>query len=144
MVKRVEVTDTILFVDCDNIPSECHYDITYNHILLYYHTQKDEPNFTQLTVGGNIVDYPGDGFIYLEICKGMYVFTQYLHLVNDMLTERLTPKRYFQCKNTPGLWYHKRIPIFFFLVVDESGVKYLSKWHSDHLIKYIMEFFPVS
>ena len=32
------------------------------------------------------------GFIYLEICKGKYGFTQYGSLANDLLTERLKPK----------------------------------------------------
>ena len=58
--KRVKVTDTIFFVDYDNIPSECRKDITYAHNMVDYCSQIDEPNRTQWTFGGNLIEYPGD------------------------------------------------------------------------------------
>ena len=35
--------------------------------------------------------------------------------------------------NTPGLWRHKWGPIQFYLIVDDFGVDYVGKQHSDNL-----------
>ncbi len=37
----------------------------------------------------------------------------------------------------PGLWYHVSRPISFTLVVNDFGVKYVEKEHTDHLIASI-------
>ena len=58
--KRVKGMDTIFFLEYNNIRSEHCKDITYGHIMVYYRLQKEEPNCTRLTVGGNCIDYPGD------------------------------------------------------------------------------------
>jgi hypothetical protein len=39
----------------------------------------------------------------------------------------------------PGLWRHEWRPITFTLVVDNFGVKYVGKEHTDHLIACIKE-----
>jgi hypothetical protein len=35
-------------------------DVTYGRICVDYCPQEKEPNRTRLTVGGNLIDYPGD------------------------------------------------------------------------------------
>jgi hypothetical protein len=55
-------------------------------------------------------------------------------LANKQLRRKLAPFGYQECKNTPGLWYHETRPITFTLVVDDFGVKYISKEDVDHLI----------
>ena len=42
------------------IPIDCRNDVTYDCIVVDYRPQKNEPNCTRLTVGGNIIDFPGD------------------------------------------------------------------------------------
>ena len=68
-----------------------------------------------------------NGFIYLEIFKGMYVLSQAGTLPKNLNTEYMDPKVYFQCKHTPGLWRHKWLPILFPLVVDDFGVNDVGK-----------------
>jgi hypothetical protein len=49
----------------------------------------------------------------------------------------LAPFGYYECINTPGLWYHISRPISFTLDVDDFGVKYVEQQHADHLIASI-------
>ncbi len=58
-------------------------------------------------------------------------------LANKWLRQKLAPFGYYECINTPGLWYHVSRPISFTLVVDEFGIKYVGKEHADHLITSI-------
>ena len=51
--------NTILLINYEDITSECRKYITYSCIVVRYRHQIDEPNRTQLTVGGNIIEYPG-------------------------------------------------------------------------------------
>jgi hypothetical protein len=64
-----------------------------------------------------------DGWVYIEIRKGMYGLKQAGLLVNQ-----LHPARH-----TPGLWLHKTRPVSFTLVVDDFAVKYVGKQHAEHL-----------
>ena len=58
-------------------------------------------------------------------------------LANKRLRRKLAPFGYYECVNTPGLWYHVSRPISFTLVVDDFGVKFVGKEHADHLIASI-------
>ena len=78
-----------------------------------------------------------NGYVYIEIQRGMYGLPQAGILANNQLTERLEPKGYYQCRYTPGLWRHKCRPILFSLAVDDFGIKYAGKEHADHLIASI-------
>ena len=39
------------------IPADC--TVTYARIVVDYRSQKDDPNRVRITVGGNLIDYPG-------------------------------------------------------------------------------------
>ena len=58
--KKFKGTVTIFFVDYNNISSEHQKNITYNRIVADYRPQKEDPNHTRLTVGGNFIEYCGD------------------------------------------------------------------------------------
>ena len=58
-------------------------------------------------------------------------------LANKCLQRKLAPFGYSKCVNTPGLWKHETRPISFTLVVDDFGVKYVSKNDVNHLIDSI-------
>ena len=92
----------------------------------------------------NMLPLVRNGFIYLDICKVVYGFPQVGCLSNYLLTKILSPKGYFQCTHTPGLWRHPLRPILFSLVLDNFVVKYVGKEHTDHLISSIGEFYPVA
>jgi hypothetical protein len=81
----------------------------------------------------NLLDIVHNGFIYMEIRRGMYGLPQAGIIANQLLTERLAPQGYYQCRQTPGLRRHKWRPVLFSLVMDDFGVKYVGKQHVDHL-----------
>jgi hypothetical protein len=74
-----------------------------------------------------------DGWVYIEIRKGMYVLKQAGLLANQLLQTRLAPFKYYPACHTSGLWLHKTRPISFTLVVDDFAVKYVGKQHAEHL-----------
>jgi len=207
MPGRVTGTETIFFIHKNEVPTNRWKDITYGRICCNYREQKAEKNRMRLTVGGNLINYPGDcgtptadmltvklllnnvistpyakfmtidiknfylntpmprfeymkmklsdypedvilqyglrekvssdGYIYIEVRKGMYGLPQAGLLAQQLLEERLNKHGYFQSKFTPGLWTHKWRPICFSLVVDDFGVKYVGKEHAEHLVSAI-------
>jgi hypothetical protein len=64
-----------------------------------------------------------DGWVYIEIRKGMYGLKQARILANQLLQTHLAPFGYYPARHTPGLWLHKTRPISFTLVVDDFAVK---------------------
>jgi hypothetical protein len=79
-----------------------------------------------------------DGWVYIEIRKGVYVLKQAGLLANQLLKKRLAPFGYYPDRHTSGVWLHKTRPIAFSLVVDEFAVKYVGKQHADHLRNAIL------
>ena len=57
---RIKGTNIIYFTDYVLIPKDRLSDITYGKIVVDYRPHKTEPSCTRLTVGGNLIDYPGD------------------------------------------------------------------------------------
>ena len=57
---RIKGTNTIYFIDYTLIPNDPRGDITYGRIAVDYRPHKTEANRTRLTVGGNLINYPGD------------------------------------------------------------------------------------
>ena len=57
---RIKGTNLIYFIDYALIPKDRRSDITYGRIVVDYHLHITEPNRTRLTVGGNLINYPGD------------------------------------------------------------------------------------
>jgi hypothetical protein len=74
-----------------------------------------------------------DGWVYIEIRKGIYGLKQAGLLANQLLQTRLAPFGYYPARHTPGLWLHKTRHISFTLVVDDFPVKYIGKRHAEHL-----------
>jgi hypothetical protein len=67
-----------------------------------------------------------DGWVYIEIRKGVYSLNQSGLLTNQLLQTRLAPFGYYPARHTPGLWLHETRPISF-------TVKYVDKHHAEHL-----------
>jgi hypothetical protein len=74
-----------------------------------------------------------DGWVYIEIRKGMYGLKQAVLLANQLLQTRLAPFGYYPARHTPGLWLHKTRTITFSLILDDFAIKYVGKQHADHL-----------
>jgi hypothetical protein len=48
-----------------------------------------------------------DGWVYIEIRKGMYGLKQAGLLANQLLQTRLATFAYYPARHTPGLWLHQ-------------------------------------
>ena len=57
---RVKATDTIKFIHKCEIPANQLKDVTYIKFVCQVRTEKDEPNRTRATFGGNLIHYPDD------------------------------------------------------------------------------------
>jgi hypothetical protein len=75
-----------------------------------------------------------DGWVFMEIRKGMPGLKQAGRITNDRLTSNLAKFGYRPVKRTPSLWCHDSRPVAFSLVVDDFGVKYVGKEHALHLL----------
>jgi hypothetical protein len=85
-----------------------------------------------------------EGYVYVEIQKGMYGLPQAGILAQELLEKRLNEHGYSQSKAVPGLWTHKTRPILFTLVVDDFRVKYVGKEHAMHLISILKQHYEIS
>jgi hypothetical protein len=172
---REKGANTILFIPHSQIPQDRRKDVTYGRICVDHRPQKKKAKRTRITVGGNLIDFPGDvstptadpttaklvithsfsttnakymcggiknfylgtpmeryeymrlplailpqeiidaykldgishnGNVYLEVHRGMYGLPQAGIIANQLLTKRLQPHGYYQCRHTPGLWRH--------------------------------------
>ena len=68
-----------------------------------------------------------DGWIYMEIIRGMYGLPQAGILAKNLLAECLSNHGYYQVKQTPVLWRHICIPISFKLVVENFEIGLLDE-----------------
>ena len=80
-----------------------------------------------------------DGFVYLEIRKGMYGLKESGVLEFNKLLKATAPHVYKTMPNTTGLWIHKTRKTTFALCVDNFGVKYFSKADAHHIINELQE-----
>jgi hypothetical protein len=78
-----------------------------------------------------------NGYVYVEIRKGMYGLPQAGRLANDRLVKFLATHGYHQTTHTHGLFKHETRPVTFSLVVDDFGIKYVGKENAQHLIDAI-------
>lgn len=92
----------------------------------------------------NLLDIIHDGYVYIEINKGMYGLPQAGIIANKLLAERLANHGYYQSPWTPGLWKHTYRPIQFTLVVDDFGAEYEGQEHADHLYATISKYYECS
>ena len=73
----------------------------------------------------------------------MYGLPQAGILANKLLKERLLQNDYFEVPHTPGIFRHKTRPVWFTLVVDDFGIKYVGKEHAQHLLNVLKEFYEI-
>jgi hypothetical protein len=85
-----------------------------------------------------------DGWVYIEIRKGVYGLKQAGLLDNKLLQHRLTPFGYYPALHTPGLWLHKTTPIAFSLILDDFTVKYMGKQCAAHLQDALLRSFELT
>ena len=64
-------------------------------------------------------------------------------LAKNLLKKRFSEHDYFELLHTLGLFMHKTRPIWFTLVVNNFGVKYVGEEHAKHLMSVLREFYKV-
>jgi hypothetical protein len=85
-----------------------------------------------------------NGWVYLEIGKGMYGLKQAGLLTNQLLNKRLKSFVYHPARHTPGLWLHSTKHTAFSLVVDDFAVKYVTKADEHHLRDALLQHFEIA
>ena len=73
----------------------------------------------------------------------MYGIPQSVILSNNLLKERLTKYGYNEVAHTAGLYKHDTRPVWFTLVVDDFGIKYIGQENAQHLIDPLKDFYEV-
>ena len=112
------------------------YEYMCMHISLFPQEIIEEYNLNEL------VDE--NGWIHMEIRKGMYGLPQSGIIANDKLRHHLHKHGYKPSQLTEGLWGHEQNSIKFALVVDDFGVKYTDKNDVLHLVKALEEIYSIS
>ena len=56
----VEGTNTLFFINKHEVPPDRRGDVTYDRICCNVRPEKDNPHRVRLTMGGNLINYPGD------------------------------------------------------------------------------------
>jgi hypothetical protein len=64
----------------------------------------------------------------------MYGLPQAGILANARLQKHLATAGYFPVTHTPSIYTHNTRPIAFSLVIDDFGVRYVSREHAKHLV----------
>lgn len=85
-----------------------------------------------------------EGFIYMEINRGMYGLPQAGKLANDKLKTHLAKHGFVPSTIVQGLWRHVSKPLAFSLVVDDFGVKYKNAEDAQLLIKALQEEYQIT
>ena len=89
----------------------------------------------------NLQDKIKNGYIYMRIIREIYGLLQSGKLANDLLNKRLKEEDYFGVDHTPGLLKHKWRPVWFTLVVEKFGIKYIGEEHRDHLLGILNRYY---
>jgi hypothetical protein len=85
-----------------------------------------------------------NGWVYLEIRKGMYGLKQAGLLANQMLQKRLKPFGYYPVRHMTGLWLQNIKLRAFSLVVDDFAVKYITKADAHHLRNALLRHYEIT
>ena len=97
-------------------------------IVEQYHLRKIESN----------------GWVYMEIRKGMPGLRQAGKVANERLVTHLATYGYAPCARTPALWKHTTRSVTFTLCVDDFGIKYVGKQHVDHLLNALRDMYTIT
>ena len=90
----------------------------------------------------NIVD--NQGYVYVNIVKGMYGLKQSVIIALRALIHHLAPFGCHPAYHSPGLWWHETRDNIFTLVVDDFVIKYTSLDNAQHLLHALKEKYTIS
>ena len=87
----------------------------------------------------NLMPKVKSSYVYAAIACGMYGLPKSGRLANNLLCEHLDKYGYFEMPCTPGLWQHCTRPVWFSLIVDDFGTKYIGEENARHLISALKQ-----
>ena len=121
---------------------------------MYYGTPMDEYEYMKVKLSeipSDVIKYykldnlaHTDGYVYMEIRKGMPGLKQAGRIANDRLVKHLDKYGYRPCHVTPALWKHESNGVTFALVVDDFGVKYVGQENFDHLVNALKDLYTIT
>ena len=85
-----------------------------------------------------------NGYVYVEIRKGMYGLKETGIIAFNRLVSKLAPREYHPVKHTPGLWTHQTRNIHFTLAIYDFGVEYFNKQDMDNLFDILRQDYTIS
>jgi len=85
-----------------------------------------------------------DGFIYVDIRKGMYGLKQAARIAFDCLVTLMKPHGYAPLRCNPGIWRHEKRDVLFTLCVDDFGIKYSNLDNANHLLNTLQKYYKIS
>ena len=92
----------------------------------------------------NIAGMVHNGFVLMEISKGIYGLPQAGKLAQDRLVTHLATHDYIQCVNTPCLFVHRTNGVAFTLVVDDFLIKFKERSAVEHLFSALRELYTIT
>ena len=85
-----------------------------------------------------------DGYVYIQINKGMYGLKQATILAYMQLVKRLANHGYKPCPFTTGIWKHTTCKTQFCLCVDDFGVKVFNADDKAHFLATLQNYYTIS
>ena len=85
-----------------------------------------------------------NGWVYVQIRKGIPGLKQAGKITNDRLTKHLEQYGYIPTAQTPWLWKNCTRPVTFTLVVDDFGVKYVGIENFNHLKNALCNLYEIT
>ena len=90
----------------------------------------------------NLRTLSSNGGVFLEIQKFMPGLKKSGRIANDRLKAHLAQFGFAPVPITPALWKHDTKPIFFSLIVDDFGVKFIGNENANYLIQALHKSTP--
>jgi hypothetical protein len=92
----------------------------------------------------NLLDLAHEGHMYIKIQKGVYGLSQAGCLSNSVLHKLVAIDRYHLTEHTHSLWQQDTHPVYFLLVVDDVGIKYIGRRSVENLKASIEKNYEIS
>ncbi len=91
----------------------------------------------------NLLSKVQNGYVYMQIIKGMYGLPQAGMLAKNFLKERLKEWGQSELTHSPGLCTHKNRLVWLTLVGDGFHIKYVDKDHVENMMSVLRGFYKV-
>ena len=89
-------------------------------------------------------DLEENGWVYMNIVKGVPGLKQAACLANERLVHHLAPYGCAPVQHTPYLWKYESNGILFALVVDDFGIKSTSQAATSHLLQALRDKYQIT